>query len=115
MAVVRAERAETGTFAQVLGEALQGLEGLAEQDRVDWQQLVKLVLPCAPFHRPRREHTAILAAVRASIANAELRREVEDMANSRKLPGSKSCSPRARNPGRRMARRAGLPAVRPRG
>jgi hypothetical protein len=80
MAVVRSERDETAPFTQVLSEALRRLEGLAQQDRVDWQQLVKMVLHWALFRRPRREYAAILAAVRNSIANAELVREVEAMA-----------------------------------
>jgi hypothetical protein len=80
MAVVRAERDEPGTFTQVLGEALRRLEGLAQQDRVDWQQMVGLVLHWALFRRPHREHAAILTAVRGSLANADLLREVERMA-----------------------------------
>jgi hypothetical protein len=80
MAVVRAERAEAAVFAQVLGEALRRLEGWAQQDRVDWQQLVKLVLHWALFRRPRAEHAAIVAAVRGSVSSAELVREVETMA-----------------------------------
>jgi Putative transposase, YhgA-like len=80
MAVVRAERADTGEFTGVLQEALRRLQDWAQQDRVDWQQLVKLVLHWALFRRPRREHAALLTMVRASLANAELLREVETMA-----------------------------------
>lgn len=44
LAVVRAERAEGGEFAAVVGEALRRLSGMARHEPVHWQQLARLTL-----------------------------------------------------------------------
>jgi len=80
-AVVRAERSEPAEFAAVLVEALRHLEGWGQRDRVGWQQLVRMMLYWGIFRRPREEHASILAAVRSSVSNVDLLREVETMSN----------------------------------
>jgi hypothetical protein len=80
MAVVRAEWADRDEFTRVLGEALRHLEPQAQADRVGWQQLIKTMRYWGLFRRPKPEHAEILAPVRGCMANAELQREIETMA-----------------------------------
>lgn len=85
MAVVRAERAEEGAFAEVVAQALGRLGGLAGRDPVYWQQLARLMLYWTILRRPKHEWEPILACVRRAHHDAELEREVETMAEQVEL------------------------------
>jgi Putative transposase, YhgA-like len=80
LAVVRAEWSEPAEFASVFAEAVRRLESMAQQDRVGWQQLVRMMLYWGLFRRPTVEHAGILELVRNSVTNVELMSEVETMA-----------------------------------
>jgi hypothetical protein len=100
MAVIRAERSDAAEFWQVFPEALRRLEALAGQDRVGWQQLLRLVLYWALFRRHKREHPQILDAVRASHANAELLQEAQTMAEQMDLTWEEELTMRGEARGR---------------
>jgi hypothetical protein len=82
LAVVRNEWAATEEFADAVGAALGGMQSLAQTDPVRWEQLAKLVLYWAILRRPRAEWERVLAAIRHSQNEAELLREVEQMAET---------------------------------
>jgi hypothetical protein len=81
LAVVRAEHAEPAEFLAVLREALQRLESLGEQEeeRVRWQQLLRMVLYWALLRRSRRERDQVIETVRESQHNVLLQQEVQNM------------------------------------
>src|SRR5262249_8975226 len=80
LAVVRADGAESAEFATVVSEALRRLAGLAGREPVNWQQLARLTLYWAVLRRPRSEWEPILEAIRRTQDNADLERELENMA-----------------------------------
>jgi hypothetical protein len=73
-----------------------------------WGELVKMVLYWGLFRRPTREHAAILEAVRGSMSNVDLMREVETMANQIDLTREQELLIRGREQGQVLALRGVL-------
>jgi predicted transposase YdaD len=82
LAVVRVERADAETFRAVFTRVLQRLEGLSEQERVRWEDLLWFVLSWALRRRPAEEQEQLLAAARSSQADALRQEEIAKMSKT---------------------------------
>jgi hypothetical protein len=82
LAVVRAEREDTETFANVLREVIDSLEELTETDRVRWHDLMRFVISWALRRRPRDEAAGLKELVAKSQQNRTNKNEVEEMIES---------------------------------
>jgi hypothetical protein len=79
LAVVRAEGESAAEFQAVFSEAIRHLESLYGSDRVRWYDLLRIVLTWAVWRRPRAEHDGLVAAARASQAEAARQQEIQTM------------------------------------
>jgi hypothetical protein len=79
LAVARAELAAADEFGDVFRDVLVQLEPLAGVSKVDWDQLVKLVLYWALYRRPDREHQGLIEAARANVHDVNLKKEIQTM------------------------------------
>jgi Putative transposase, YhgA-like len=82
LAVVRAEREETGVFRQVLSSVLQQLEALRERERIRWSDLLWFALSWARRRRPTQEWHQLLEAASRSQRAASHRREIRAMSET---------------------------------
>jgi hypothetical protein len=74
---------------------------------VGWQQLIKTMLYWGLFRRPMPEHAHILASVRGCMANVELQREVETMAEQMQQNYEQELLARGRQIGERLGEERG--------
>jgi hypothetical protein len=82
LAVVQADRDDTQAFSAVLQEAMRRLEGLAEEDRARWRDLLRFVLMWAIYRRPPEERDLLVESARASQTNVARQREVQAMSQT---------------------------------
>jgi len=77
--VVRADRADAAHFATVFAEAARRLEPLSSQDKMRWQQLLRLVLYWGIYRRPSAEQPNLIETARSSQTSVALQQEVQTM------------------------------------
>lgn len=79
LAVVRAENEDRETFANVFREVIEGLEQLAETDRVRWHDLMRFVISWAFRRRPLEEADKLKDIVANSQKTGTNKKEVDEM------------------------------------
>jgi hypothetical protein len=77
LSLVRAEAGDAATFQGVFGRLLTQLGPLAGRDRMRWRDLVWLAQSWVIQRRPAEERDVLREVARASVAEQELREEVE--------------------------------------
>jgi hypothetical protein len=82
LAVVRAEREDRETFADVFREVIESLEELAETDKVRWHDLTRFVISWALRRRPRGEAADLKEIFTRTQQNRIHQKEVEEMIES---------------------------------
>ena len=80
--MIRAQGEDAAAFQGVFAEALQRLQAVAGRDRVQWYDLLRVVLTWAMWRRPPTERETLLAAVQASQADAPHQQEVQSVART---------------------------------
>jgi hypothetical protein len=80
LAVVRGERDEQSRFQALLTEVLRRLASLHDTEPLRWGELLRFVLSWGLRRRPRGEQQTVYEAVLASHQEAQLRQEMEQMA-----------------------------------
>jgi hypothetical protein len=82
LAVVRAEKQPRRTFQAVFTEALRGLQALAHDEHVRWEDLAGFVLSWALKRRPPEEREAIHTIAVKSQTGRQRQREVKKMSET---------------------------------
>jgi hypothetical protein len=82
LAVVRAEREETGAFGAIFADVLRRLEPLGERENVRWHDLVRFVLSWAFWRRPAPERRELVAAAQSSQSAIARRQEIQRMSET---------------------------------
>ncbi len=79
LAVIRAQGEDAASFRAVFDESLRRLQVVSERDRVQWYDLLRIVLTWATWRRPVAERQDLQSAAQAAQPSPERQQEVKNM------------------------------------
>jgi hypothetical protein len=82
LAVMRAQGEEAPAFERLYDAAMHRLAALANDDKVRWSDLMRMVLSLATFRRPRSERERLVRLAEEAQANLDRQKEIKIMSQT---------------------------------